>query len=64
MDELASTADIEEEPRLREEYGKMYVRCGRELFEAQERLRGGTARVEFLEDHSEDIRKLSELLIW
>jgi hypothetical protein len=42
--------------------GKLYVECGRELFEARERLRGGERREAFLREHEEAIRQLSELL--
>lgn len=43
-------------------YGKLYAECGRELFETRERLRGGERRVEFLEEHADAVRELSDLL--
>jgi hypothetical protein len=42
--------------------GKLYVECGRELFEARERLRAGDRREAFLREHEAAIRELSELL--
>lgn len=64
VDELLWGADsvAEEEARIRERYGKLYAECGRELFEAKERLRSGERRVAFLAEHEEAIRGLSDLL--
>ena len=60
---LAATgADESAWPEIREQMGKLYVECGRELFEARERLRGGERREAFLSEHQEGIRELSELL--
>lgn len=47
---------------ISEQYGKLYVECGRELFEARERLRGGERRTAFLAEHREDIQELTSLL--
>jgi len=60
---LAATgADESAWPEIRERMGKLYVECGRELFEARERLRAGERREAFLTEHQEAIRELSELL--
>ncbi|MDP2623746.1 MAG: hypothetical protein Q8Q29_08115 [Actinomycetota bacterium] len=60
---LAATgADESAWPEIRERMGKLYVECGRELFEARERLRSGERREAFLRGHEEAIRELSELL--
>jgi len=60
---LAATgADESAWPEIRERMGKLYVECGRELFEARERLRAGERREAFLAEHQEAIRELSELL--
>ena len=45
-----------------ERMGKLYAECGRELFEARERLRGGERREAFLREHEVAIRELSDLL--
>lgn len=47
---------------ISEQYGRLYVECGRALFEARERLRGGERRTAFLTDHRRDIQELTELL--
>lgn len=64
VDELLFKADgdIEEEAAIRVRYGKLYAKCGRELFEAKERLRSGERRIAFLAEHEEAIRELSDLL--
>jgi hypothetical protein len=60
---LAATgADESAWPEIRERMGKLYVECGRELFEARERLRAGDRREAFLREHEAAIRELSELL--
>ena len=60
---LAATgADETAWPEIREWMGKLYVECGRELFEARVRLRAGERREAFLTEHQEAIRELSDLL--
>jgi hypothetical protein len=61
--QLAATgAEQSAWPEIREGMGKLYVQCGRELFEARERLRSGERREAFLIEHQEAIRELSDLL--
>jgi hypothetical protein len=46
---------------IAERFGKLYVECGRDLFEARERLRGGDYRDAFLLEHADALRKLSDV---
>jgi hypothetical protein len=59
---MATGVDESSWPEINERMGKLYVECGRKLFEARERLRGGERREAFLREHEVAIRELSELL--
>ena len=59
---MATGVDESSWPEINERMGKLYVECGRELFEARERLRGGERREAFLREHEVAIRELSDLL--
>lgn len=61
-DVLRSTATEEEDAQIRLRMGKLYAECGRDLFEARERLRGGERREAFLREHEDSIRGLSDAL--
>lgn len=56
-DDVAAT-----EAEIHVRLGKLYVECGRELFETKEQLRSGERRTAFLAEHAETIRELSDLL--
>lgn len=59
---MATGTDEGAWPEINERMGKLFVQCGRELFETRERLRGGERREAFLREHEQAIRELSELL--
>jgi len=59
---MATGVDESSWPEINERMGKLYAECGRELFEARERLRSGERREAFLREHEVAIRELSELL--
>lgn len=64
VDELLYKADdvSADEEEIRVRLGKLYVECGRELFETKRQLRSGERRAAFLAEHAEAIRELSDLL--
>jgi len=59
---MAVEGELTQVAEINERMGKLYVGCGRELFEARERLRGGERREAFLREHEVAIRELSDLL--
>lgn len=62
VDARSWRADTSERHDIAVTYGKLYVECGRELFLAKERLRGGELRAAFLAQHAEAIRELAGLI--
>jgi hypothetical protein len=64
VDELLWRADdvAATEAEIHVRLGKLYVECGRELFETKEQLRSGERRTAFLAEHAETVRELSDLL--
>jgi len=59
---MAADDDSTEMRSIHEEYGKLYAECGRELFDTREELRSGDQRISFLDDHSDEIRELTNLI--
>lgn len=57
--EAAGDEAVEEQRAVMREQGQLWAACGRDLFEARERLRGGERRDAFLEEHATTIVELA-----
>lgn len=59
---ISAAADQAEVTAILDRSGKLYAECGRDLFEAQRRLRSGERRAAFVADHDDAIRAISAAL--